>query len=166
MRQNVFGRPRCLCVSSRSGNTKRGSKRVGGCRDICEIMLSRARRGEVTRAENCCPGFVPLNAFGPCMRLCMSSRSEKIETGLKCCQWLPKKLQNTVLIQACTDTRTQCFALSHSSPVSIFLHMTEPAEAGVKIYKKKAEQNRIELSANTDQEWGRQTKSRYGLIAR
>jgi hypothetical protein len=44
--------------------------------------------------------------------------------------------------------------------------MTEPAEAGVKIYKKKAEQNRIELSANTDQEWGRQTKSRYGFGAR
>jgi hypothetical protein len=33
----------------------------------------------------------------------------------------------------------------------------EPAEAGVKFYKKKAEQNRIKVSTNIDQEWGRQT---------
>ncbi len=49
--------------------------------------------------------------------------------------------------------------------LAFFLHMTKPVEAGVKFYKKKAEQNRIEVSTDTDQEWGRQIKSLDGLGA-
>jgi hypothetical protein len=38
MLRNVFGRPQCLCMLNRSGNTKRCTKRVGGCGENWDLL--------------------------------------------------------------------------------------------------------------------------------
>jgi hypothetical protein len=66
---------------NRSGNTKRGTKRVGGSRDIWETLWFHARQGEVIHAENRLLRFAPRNTFVSCIRLWVLGRSGNTKRG-------------------------------------------------------------------------------------
>jgi hypothetical protein len=93
--RNVFGPCMLLCMLNGSGNTKLGLKSVGGCQDILERLWSRARREEVTHAENRLLRFAQRKVFGPCIHLWVLGPSLsgkwKPEAEIKCDQRLPRK---------------------------------------------------------------------------
>ena len=77
--RNVFGPRRCWRVLNRSGNTKRGSKGVGGCRDFRKNTDLLHNGGEESRIRNRQLSIAPRNVFGPwrCWRVLNRSGNTK-----------------------------------------------------------------------------------------
>ena len=63
--RNVFGPRRCWRVLNRSGNTKRGSKGVGGCWENWDLLCSRSLPPILSRFSHSQFSRQPLVAFEP-----------------------------------------------------------------------------------------------------